>query len=163
LLAAQTTKPNIHIDSGAAQMLKSPDKAFAMNTVQKNLTAIKLVKLAAERSGNAEIKQLATDIAEFRAAMNQKFASLAARDHMTLPQVATAEGQGEYEKLIQLKGAEFEKRYLAWLLKSHQAAIKAFAREAKHGKDPDLKPLVAEALPILDQHLARIKNFHSQV
>ncbi|HLH03796.1 MAG TPA: DUF4142 domain-containing protein [Bryobacteraceae bacterium] len=152
----------LHIDSGARQMLASPDIAFAMDAEQSGVAGIQLGRLAAEKGTSPELKQFGTQLADECARLDRKLAEFAAGDKMVLPQVPTAKDQSSYEKLARLSGVAFDKAYAKQMLKRQQKVAKRFARQAKKGKNDQLRELASESLPAIEQHIDQLKSIRSQ-
>ncbi len=53
----------------------------------------------------------------------------------------------------QLKGAAFDRRYIATMVKGHTGAIAIFKKEAAGAQNPALKSYAQDALPVLEKHL----------
>jgi len=153
----------VHIDTGARQMLTSADKGFAMEAAQNGLAEVRFGRLAAQKGGTPELKQLGAQIAESHDRLNEKLTAIVARDQMVLPNVLNAKDQAHYDKLERLSGADFDKAYLGEMVKAHEAAVKEFERQAKNGKDERLRSFASESLPVLEQHLQKLKSLHSQI
>jgi putative membrane protein len=89
---------------------------------------------------------------------NEQLRSVAAKQNMTLPSNMNAAQQAAYDKLKTLSGAEFDRAYVAAMLKDHEEDVKAFQKEAKDGKDEQVKSFAAQTLPTLEAHLEQIKS-----
>jgi putative membrane protein len=57
------------------------------------------------------------------------------------------------DHLLTLKGADFDHAFMKHMVSDHQEAIALFEREAKDGKDPELKDFASKTLPTLREHL----------
>jgi putative membrane protein len=152
----------LHLDAGARQMLASRDIAFALEAQQSDVAGIELGRLAAEKGASPELKQFGTQLADECARRNRRLAEFAAGDKMVLPQVATAKDQSTYDKLRKLSGAAFDKAYTKQMLKTQKKVAKRFARQAKKGKNDQLRELASESLPALEQHIDQLKSIRIQ-
>ncbi len=93
---------------------------------------------------------------------NEKLKSIAQQKNISLPTSTDAKHQKERDKLAKKQGADFDKDYLDAMIKEHKADIKEFEKEAKNGKDPDLKAFATQALPTLREHLKQAQDLHSR-
>lgn len=161
--SAAQDKPGIHLDTGSEQMLGSADKSFAMDAAQGGLAEIQFGKLAAQKAANPELKEFGRQMTSDHTRLNEKLKALVAREHMTLPEAIAAKDQATYDMLSRLSGSAFDKACAEEMLKAHQIAVKEFTREAKAGKDSNMRNFASDALLLLQQHLDKIRSIHLQI
>lgn len=160
--AAQNASGN-HIDTGANQMLRSSDTAFAINAAQDGNAEVKVGKLAAGKASAQDVKAFGQQMVDDHTKANDQLASVAREEHMTLPSGLTAKDEAMYNRLEKLSGVAFDKAYVADMVKDHQADVKEFEKEQRTGKDPAIKSFAAQTLPVLQEHLEKIKSIHSKL
>ena len=56
-------------------------------------------------------------------------------------------------RLSRLRGAPFDRAYVAQMVEDHRQAIAVFEQEARQGQDETLKQWAGRTLPILQRHL----------
>jgi len=151
------------IDAGATKMLKSPDTAFAINAAQGGTAEVKMGKLAVEKASDPDVKAFGQQMIDDHTKANDQLASVARQEYMTLPSELTAKDEAMYSRLEKLSGAAFDKAYVAGMLKDHEADLKEFEKEMRTGKDPNIKNFAAQTLPVLQDHLERVKSIHSKM
>ena len=83
---------------------------------------------------------------------------VATQDNLTLPTGLDSKHQGRIDKLAKLAGPAFDKAYVKDQLKDHESDVREFTAEAQGGSDPTLKAFASSTLPVLQQHLALIKD-----
>ena len=66
-------------------------------------------------------------------------------------------------RLTKADGANFDRAYMNHMVDDHEKVAKAFEKESKDAKDPDLKAWAAKTLPTLQQHLEMAKNLNGQI
>ena len=159
--AAQDTNGK-HLDSGTEEMLRSRDTAFAISASQGGIAKVQLGSLAASKAGDPAVKAFGRQMVDDHTKADDRLASLAQEQNMTLPANLTAKDQALYDKLSQLSGAAFDKAYVSGMLKDHKKDVKAFRKEAGSGKNPKIKNFAAETLPILQHHLDEVKSIQSR-
>jgi putative membrane protein len=59
----------------------------------------------------------------------------------------------DVQKLQSMKGADFDREYMKHMIADHKKDIAEFQKQAKSGKDADLKDFAARKLPTLQEHL----------
>lgn len=57
-----------------------------------------------------------------------------------------------------LKGAAFDKKYIADMISGHTKAIATYKEEAAHAKNAALQTYAQQALPVLEKHLSGAKD-----
>jgi putative membrane protein len=62
-----------------------------------------------------------------------------------------------YDMLTKLSRPEFDKAYLAAMVKDQEQDIAEFRRMSEQGQDPDLKAWAARTLPTLEGQLQTVK------
>jgi putative membrane protein len=64
-----------------------------------------------------------------------------------------AEHKTLHDRLARFKGAEFDRDYMAAMVKDHQEAVELFGAAAQGLKDADLRDFAARTLPTIREHL----------
>ena len=68
------------------------------------------------------------------------------------------------DKMSKLSGAEFDKEYVAAMVKAHKADDTLFAKEASSGTDPDLKAFADKTdKDVVKMHLQMIEDIQSKM
>jgi putative membrane protein len=88
---------------------------------------------------------------------------LASQKKVTLPSDLDQKHRAMQERLAKLKGAPFDKAYMAHMVTAHQQAVTVFQQEAKGGKDPDVKAWAAKTLPVLQEHYKMARRIDATV
>ena len=81
----------------------------------------------------------------------QALAQIASRKGAMLPAQPTAAQQKEISRLAKLSGYEFDKAYVALMVKDHKADAKEFKRASENVPDLDLKAFAASTLLIVEE------------
>ena len=139
---------------GMAQgpQLADTDQVFIKMAASSGQAEIQLGKLAAERADRAEVRDFAKRLEKDHTQANLELLKIldaqridVSRD-MEPYQVAATE-------LTKLRGAEFDRAFLRYVVKEHEEAIAQYAAEAKGGHNAELKAYAAKLLPTLQEHL----------
>jgi putative membrane protein len=67
------------------------------------------------------------------------------------------------DKMSKLSGAEFDREYMKHQVEDHDKAVALFERQAKKGKDAELKAFAERTLPTLKEHQQMARDIHSKV
>jgi putative membrane protein len=66
--------------------------------------------------------------------------------------------QEALDKIAKLSGPDFDKAYLEMEIRDHSKDLSAFRKEAKDGKDPDVKAWAAKAVAAIEEHLKMARD-----
>ncbi len=145
----------------SSSKLGKMDKAFVRKAAQGGLAEVQLGQLAQQQGSSEEVKQFGQRMVTDHQSANEKLQTLAQGMNMELPTTLSKHDQKELTKLQSLHGAAFDKAYARTMRSDHRKDIKEFEREAKHGKDAQLKQFADSTLPTLKDHLALAEKLPS--
>ncbi|MEA2710740.1 MAG: putative rane protein [Phycisphaerales bacterium] len=149
-----------------AAEVPGPDLKFVNNAVRDGEVEVALGKLAAEKASSEEVKKLGQQMADDHSKANEELKSLAESKKIDLTRAqagATKRSEGMSQKLRKLEGEEFDKGYVAIMVKEHEKDVKAFEKESKDGEDAEIKAFAAKTLPTLQHHLEMVKEVQKKV
>jgi putative membrane protein len=161
-MAAQDTSAQ-KMDQGSSMMLKSTDTAFAMKAAQGGVAEVQMGKMAAEKASSPDVKAFGRQMVDDHTKANDDLNSVAEKKRMTLPADMNAHQQDSYSKLRRLSRDEFDRAYVKDMVKDHEEDVKEFQKEAHKGKDEEIKGFASRTLPVLQQHLDKIKSIQSNL
>jgi putative membrane protein len=90
--------------------------------------------------------------------INQKLTALAQQKGVTVPTEVDSKDQKQLDKLGKLDGKKFDKAYMKDQVKDHETVLSLLQKEAKSGKDADLKSLAETTIPTIQKHLDMAKE-----
>lgn len=137
--------------------MSSADHRFATEAAQGGLAEVELGHLAVDKGQNEKVKQFGQRMIDDHSKANGELKEIAAKDNIQLPTSINAKDQALKDKLNGLSGAQFDKTYMASMVKDHEKDIAAFQKEADGGTNPDLKSFATRTLPMLQEHLRLAK------
>lgn len=85
--------------------------------------------------------------------VNDKLQAAASKQGVNVPSEMNSEDQATFDKLSKLSGPEFDRAYMANMVRDHKKDINEFEREAKTGKVSAIRQFAQETLPTLREHL----------
>jgi len=129
------------------------DKDFINEVAAGGLAEVKLGQLAAERGGSQDVRNFGKRMADDHSAANKDFMALLQKKGMEAPKEMTRKQQELYDRLSKLRGAEFDKAYMAAMVEDHKEDVAHFEATSRDGSDPDLKAWASKTLPTLKEHL----------
>jgi putative membrane protein len=138
----------------------TPESKFLMDAVRGNLAEIKLSELA-EQGGHSEgVRELGKTLVEDHSRALKKTAELAQDLNLIPPALPSAEQTQKYNALARLPGAEFDRQFVAEMIKGHQEAIAKYEQQAQSGNSKVAK-LAEDLLRTLREHLAVAQRLQS--
>jgi putative membrane protein len=162
---AQTMAP---ADAGPGKMapmasatkadLSSADKKFVEKAASGGLAEVQAAQLAQQKGADQKVKDFAQQMITDHTAANQKLASIAQQKGLTVPTEVDAKDQKELDKLSKLDGKKFDHAYLKAETKDHEGMLSLLQKEAKNGKDSDLKSFAEDTIPTVQKHLDMAKS-----
>jgi putative membrane protein len=90
-------------------------------------------------------------------------ATTSAKTEMDHSKMTKSEGQKVMDKLSKLSGADFDREYMKHMVEDHVKDVALFEKEAKNGKDADLKAWAEKTLPTLKEHLQMARDVNAKV
>jgi putative membrane protein len=137
--------------SGGADAQAMRDKLFLRKTAQGSAAEIQLAQLALQKSANEAVKKFAQHMIDDHTAISQSLKPFADELGVLAPKPARMD-QIEYDRLSGLAGADFDREYLADMVKDHQKDLQDFTLEAEAANDPELKEAVAKDQIVIARH-----------
>jgi putative membrane protein len=129
------------------------DEKFAAEATQGGIMEVKLGQLSQTNAGIAIIKTYGQTMIKDHSKANEELKTIANKKNILLPGSMGNKMQKKYEKLAKLNGKKFDRKYSKCMLHDHKKDICAFKKEAKKGKDPELKSWANSTIPTLQKHL----------
>jgi putative membrane protein len=144
----------------AAAMLSAPlalagnpkGDAFMEKAIAGNLAEIKVGQLAQQKGASDGVRQFGTVLEQDHSKANQQAMSAASSMGVTPPAQPTPKEQAEYQKLASLSGSQFDKAFVAAMVKDHKKDIAEYKKEAQSANSPAAS-YAQQVLPDLNKHL----------
>jgi len=124
---------------------------------------IQASQMALQNADRESVKEFARYMLLEHELISSRLASLASAKKVELPTDLDNDRRDELDKLQQLKGPDFDKRYIEQVaIGAHEQALARFKAANESSGDPDLKAFAAETMKRLQQHLDRARNIAGQ-
>lgn len=138
----------------APAALSAKDKTFMKNAAKGGMEEVSMGNMAQQKGQSADVKNFGKRMVTDHTRANNELMALAAKKGVALPNE-----QPKAEKF----GANFDKEYMADMVKDHQKDLAEFQDEAKNGSDPDLKAWAAKTSEMVRKHLALAQQTQSKL
>jgi putative membrane protein len=143
----------------AATALSAGDQHILTELAQANVNEISAGKIAQDKAQSPDVKAFAQQMVDDHSKGLQAVQQVAQSKEVSLPSEPDSKHQAMAAKLNGMSGAAFDRAYLSQAgVHDHQAAHKALMQASKRAKDPDVKALVAQLQPTVDQHLSKVQQ-----
>lgn len=157
-------------DAGTSQAAgELTDAQIAKVAVTANDVDIAGGKAAARQTKNAKVKEFAHEMVKDHTAANKQAAALAAKLGIT-PEDSDAsrdleqKGQAALRKLKGLKGAAFDRAYIANEVSYHEEVLRSLDETLIPGaKDRELKALLTKVRGVVNDHLEHARSLQSSM
>ena len=141
----------------AVTTVATADQNFILAAAQGGMTEVKLGELAAQKGTRAEVIEFGQMMVKDHSVINEELKALATQKGVTLPDSLDEKHQQMVDKMAVLTGSAFDGAYITAMVKDHKMDAKEFKAESATTKDADIKSFVDKSIPVVQQHLARIK------
>jgi putative membrane protein len=111
-----------------------------------------------QKSSNDDVKKFAQKMVDDHTALNDSLAPIAKSMGVKPPKKLAKGDQAELNKLNGLSGADFDKEYIAYMLKDHKKDLADFHQEAGTAGTPDLKAAVSKGESTIHEHLEMVEK-----
>jgi len=153
--ATESKKEMTSVKTETKGSLSVKDTKFVKKTAKGGMREVKMAEMAKEQAKSADVKKVAEKIESDHKDANQELMALAEKKG-----VALSKNEPKIEKMT---GMDFDKEYLAMMVKDHEKDIAAFEEEVNHGEDADVKAWAEKTLPTLKEHLKMVQDAQSKM
>jgi putative membrane protein len=155
LIAAPAWAQNTATETRA---LSQQDKTFIQEAGAGNLAEAEMGQLAEQKATTPAIKEFGRWMATDHGFANKWLAAILRDEHESFQPTLTAEQTQMNQKLEGLSGGQFDQYYVQHMVQDHEKAVPVFEREAKEGHNPAIKAYAEYLAPVIEQHLAEVKE-----
>jgi putative membrane protein len=138
----------------------SAESKFLTDAIRGDIAEVKLGELARQKGQSEGVRDFGEMLVDDHAKAQQKTADLAKDLDVTPPTQPTAEQTQKHDALARLSGADFDRQFVAEMVKGHQEEIAKYEKQAQSG-DSKVAELAEDLLPTLEQHLAMAQRLQS--
>ncbi len=129
------------------------DDQFARKAAAGGLAEVTISNLAVKQASDPAVAKFATQMVKDHTRTNKELVKLANTKRIDVATTMDAKHKKMMDRLGKLTGAEFDRSYMEGQVKDHKETVSLFEKEAKNGKDEDLRAWAKKTLPALREHL----------
>jgi putative membrane protein len=138
------------------------DKEFLHKATEGGVAEVELAKLALQKSSNDGIKAFAQKMIDDHTSLDDAMKPIADSLGVMPAKKMNKMDQAEYDKLNALAGADFDKEYIACMVKDHRQDLREFRQEAATAEDPALKDASLNGARVIHRHLGMIQKLAAE-
>jgi len=139
------------------------DQQALTRLAQADMAEIAAGKLAQQKAASPEVKKYGEHMVQEHTKMLQDGSQLAQRKGVTPPKETDNKHQAAMKKLEGLSGEEFDRQYMAQMVKDHEEVLQLAERTAKGTKDAELKAHLEKGAPHVKEHLERARKIKASL
>lgn len=148
--------------SGAAEEKHKVAAEFLVEATSGGLMEVALGNLAQQKSQNNQVKNFGKQMENDHSQVNEKLKALARAQNIVVPATPSNQHQKHINQLAELKGADFDKKYMDMMVNDHHKDIDIFQQAANNSNlEAEVKALAEKTLPTLRQHLQLARKTQS--
>ena len=136
--------------------------AFIKGAHEGSLTEIEASKIAQKNSTNKEVTEFAAMMLTDHRAALADIDTLADQKYVYVLPTVNHEHKTELDSLAKKTGAEFDKEYMAMMVKGHEEAKELFD-EGKESNFTAIRELSDKIAPTVDKHLEKAKEIKASL
>ena len=110
---------------------------------------VEMGQMAQQQGKSADVKKIGSRIVADHTKANNELMGIAKKKGVAL--------SSEKPKMAKMDGANFDKEYVAAMVKDHEKDLSDFQAEAKNGSDPDVKAFASKTSTVIKSHLDMVK------
>ncbi len=147
----------------AEKKADSPAIKFMKKAAIGGMLEVQMGKIATEKATDPQVKAFGERMVKDHSAANEKLRSIAQAKGVKLPAALNEKHKKQVEKFKKMKGSDFDREYMAAMVKDHEKDVKEFDKNAQSLTDPEVKQFAQDTLPTLKEHLQMAKDIHKKL
>jgi putative membrane protein len=124
---------------------------------------VALGKLAETQGGSDAVRAFGRRMVQDHGRANERLRELAKAAGIVLPDKPDPEHPALRHRLKDLRGADFDRAYIAAQIGDHQITVQLLEYEIGAGQDDGLKGLASDTLPVVFEHLRMAQGLSAEL
>jgi putative membrane protein len=139
------------------------DTKFVVKATSGVTMETQLGTYAAKNAVTPGVKMFGENMVKDHSKDKETLEKLASQKNITIPAQTGEDFQKHINEITSKKGIAFDKAYMSFMVGDHKDDISEFEKEAKDGKDADIKAFAAKGIPVLQHHLMMAQSLNDQL
>ena len=149
--------------AGGAVKLSAKEAQFVMMFGSGNAGEVRLAELALKNADSQDVKDYAQMMITDHSKANDELSQIAKNHNIDFPPAPPAADVEMSKTLLDLKGAEFDKKYMGEVVTGHTNQLAAYKKAKGEVKDHLLKAYVDGTEPTVAEHLKKAKQIDAKL
>ena len=146
-------------DNGRADV--SPTATFLQDAAMGGRGEVELSTIALRQASRQDVRDLARTMIDDHTKANNQVAELARARNITLPSQPDTIHRDAEDRLLSMRGDDFDREYLRIMLDDHEQTIAKFEQKARDEQDAEVRRFAEQTLPTLRHHLEMVQQASS--
>jgi putative membrane protein len=142
-----------HNDAKFADNQGEKDAQYLVDAYCSGLYEIEASQQAKQKATRSDVKDLASQMIEEHARLNESLKALSAKKQVSLQQGLTEEQLKDIKEYDDKKGVKYDEAYISKVVEKHEKSIKLAEEAAEKASDTEIRSFFSNALPSLRRHL----------
>jgi len=143
--------------------LDRKDRKFIEKAAADGMAEEELGRLAQANAGSDDVRQFGAHMTDEHGQANDELKRIAQAKGVAVPDSPDRAHQRKIKKLSKQSGAEFDRRYMADMVKDHEKDLKLFRDTAQNAKDPDVRAFAEKTAQKISEHLDMARRIAADV
>ena len=139
------------------------DYKFVTEAAQGGMMEVRLGEIAKQRASSQSVRDFAQRMITDHSKAGDELKQVASNKGAAIPTEMSRKHNATIESLEKLSGREFDKEYIAMMVKDHKKDVKEFEDAVKDVSDPDLKAFAQKNLSVIQDHLRMARDLEATV
>ena len=146
-----------------ASTLSSADRDFLTKAAMGGMAEVQLGELAQKNGSSESVKKFGARMAQDHGKAGEELRQVANAKGVQLPADVDNKQKNEMQRLQKLSGADFDREYMKHMVDDHKKDVSEFEKQAKSGRDEQVKGFAAKTLPTLQEHMKMAQTVSDEV
>lgn len=147
----------------AKTMLSGTDKLFVTKVGQGNIAEVQSSRIALTHTTNPNVLMVARRLIKDHTTAQADLKQTEGKLGVSVPSDTDPMHKAKARQLMSLRGAAFDKAYMAGQVKDHDKTVALFKYELVKGTDSNTRGFAAKYLPGIQDHTIMIHNVASNI
>jgi putative membrane protein len=139
------------------------DAQFIREVSQDHTMQVQMAELAKDRARDSRVREFAERIIRDHTRMQNQWDAMLERNDVSHRTVLGPRHREKVDLLKPEKGKNFDRAYMTTVIRQHDDEISYWRKEGRATRSPQVRNLVNNDLPILEQHFAEAKRVGREV
>ncbi len=138
--------------------LARADRDFVLEAAMAGMAEVESSRIAVQKASSPAVKQFAQRMIDDHTRANTELTTFAQTRGLTPPAELDRSHRKAVDALDKHSGDDFDRAYMKMQVSDHEKTVSRFEKQAKSGKDAELRQWAESKLPTLRQHLQMARS-----